>query len=160
MGVPHEIEPRGGIVIGDAEFGGISGKAIIGLKVPSRVLLNKIVICRTDSPGVGGFAVDIYNRREAAFNTPVTDADGNALSRELFVVQPTIAGTLGVARYDADESPGGFGHYFFSQDPLQQTPITGVSDRLQANNRVLWVVITTTDGWEFCVNIGSSTDMQ
>lgn len=161
MGVPHEIVPVGGITIGHADFGGIPGKAIVGLKVPSRVLIDKVIVSRTDTPGAGAFTVDLYNRQEAAVGTPpITDADGNALSRELFHLYPQIAGASGLARYDSDLSPGGFGFYFFSQDPLQQTPVTGVSDRLQANNRVLWLVITATDGWVFCANIGTATDLQ
>lgn len=177
MGMPYDTIPVGGITIGAADFGTINpdgtttaspGVAIFAIGVPSRVDIIKVVVEQTDQgdsvsvhPGPGGhsFTVDLFNQRGAADNQLQVDANGNPLGRELFRIMPTIQGTEGKARYDAANSPGGCGFAFFNQDTNQQTPVTGVTDRLQQNQRVLYVVIKGTDGDVFSVVIGTSSDI-
>jgi len=176
MGMPYDTKPRGGIEIGSAEYGTINedgtrtaapGRAIVALGVPSRVSIVKVVVEQTESSGSvsvpdgsgDAFTVDLYNARGAADHVDMVDADGNPVGRELFHVMPTIEGASGLARFDAANTPGGCGYDFFNQDPNQQTPITGVHDRLQQNQRILYVVISGTDGDVFSVVIGTDSDI-
>jgi hypothetical protein len=176
MGMPYDTKPRGGIELGSAAYGklnadgtrtAVPGLAIVVLGVPSRVDIVKVVVEQTEQSsslsvdeGVGdSFTVDLYNNRQAADNEVVLDATGHPVGRKCFQVMPQLAGTSGLARYDAANTPGGCGYPFFNQDPNQQTAVTGVADRLQQNQRVLYVVIEGTDGDVFSMVIGTDSDI-
>lgn len=176
MGMPYDTIPLGGIKLGSHEYGTINpdgtrtpkaGEAIVALGVPSRVDIVKVVVQQTDnsssvSVAEGGgdpFTVDLFNCRGPADGNTELDKNDHPLGRELFRVMPTLHGTGGVARYDAANTPGGCGYPFFNQDKNQQTPATGVTDRLQQNQRVLYVVIKGTDGDIFSVVIGTDSDI-
>lgn len=176
MGMPYDTKPKGGIVLGSQEYGklnadgitktAVPGLAIVPYGVPSRVDIVKVIVQQTEQTGSlsapdGGnsFTVDLYNNRSAADDEVVFDAAGEPVGRELFHVMPQIAGTNGKARWDAAQENGGCGYGFFNQDPNQQAAVTGVTDRLQQNQRVLYIVIEGTDGDVLSVVIGTETDM-
>jgi hypothetical protein len=175
MGLPYDTIPLGGIEIGSAQYGTINpdgtttpwpGHAVVPLGVPSRITIVKVVVEQTDNSGGsidggGGdsFTVDLFNQRGAADDQVQLDANDNPLGRDLFRIMPTITGAAGRARFDSANSPGGCGFPFFNQDTNQQTPVTGVTDRLQQNQRVLYVVLTGTNGDVFSIVIGTDSDI-
>ncbi len=174
MGLPYDTKPVGGITVGAEDFGKVNadgtrtvwpGHAVVALRIPSRINIVKVIIEQTDDTGGsvhGGsgdsFTVDLFNQRGAADDQVQLDANDNPLGRDLFRVM-SMDGVSGKARYDADNSPGGYGFPYFNQDENQQTPVTGVTDRLQQNQRVLYVVITGTDGDVFSLVVGTDSDI-
>lgn len=152
MGLLYESPPRGGIQV----MGGTSH--VVELPFPSRSRVTKIVVEQTDGVVVG-FDVDLFNHAGAARGNNQSESDGAETGRigaHCYRVANTLHGSGGLLAYFSEESTGGAGWAFVSQDPPDATRGN------RGNQRTLYVRISAQGSgaktFSLCVGGESSVD--
>ena len=133
MGVanPYEMRPMGGI----AAVGGTP--TVVEIDYPSRALIGKIVCVQTEGADQG-FTLALFNAEGPAGGVAESETDGDesgVLPEDLYRVTPDLVAASGKVVYFSEESTGGVGFVFFSQE-------RGTSAARLGNARKLYARIT------------------
>ncbi len=130
MGVanPYEMPPMGGIE-------GVGGTPIcVEIDYPSRALISKIVCVQTEGADQG-FTLALFNAQRPCGGVAESDSLGDEtglLPEDLYRVTPDFTSTDGKIVYFSDESTGGAGFVFFSQEKNTSAARLGNARKLYA----------------------------